>query len=132
MRLRLIFPLCAASILFGCKHNSDASPACYSGIILGQTCMDGVIIQVDARTPIGLPIRAYQTSRDSLVSTNAVAAVNDLGNLYVVGKPVYFTYIDSPNNQGPIRFCTQNTTPLPIPHLVLSNVSAAPCEPVTP
>lgn len=116
-------------LLPGCKHDSDAPPACYSGVILGQTCMDGVIIQVDARTPIGRPVRAFSTYRDSLVNTNAVAAVNDFGSLYVVGRTVYFTYTNSPNNQGPSRACPQNTIPLPIPHLVLSNVSATPCAP---
>ena len=115
MRLPLLSSLIFC-LLPSCKHDADVQ--CYSGVVVGQTCMDGVIIQVNERTLIGKPIQG---------SSNAVAAVNDLGNLHAVGSNVYFTYTENPNNQGPDRFCTQNTSLLPIPHLILNYVSATPC-----
>ncbi|RZK25938.1 MAG: hypothetical protein EOO63_15345 [Hymenobacter sp.] len=112
--------------LTGCK---DETPqiACYSGTVIGTTCMDGVLIEVSSATPIGRPVRVYQTYRDSIVGTNVVAAINDLGSLAQKGQTVFFTYQDSPNNQGPLHFCPQNTGKLPIPHLLLANISATSC-----
>lgn len=89
--------------------------------------MDGVLIEITSGQPIGKPVVLYQTYRDSIVGNNVVAAVNDLGSLAQKGQPIFFTYQDSPNNQGPTRFCPQNTAPLPIPHLLLANLSTAAC-----
>lgn len=112
------------SFLAGCKNESP----CYSGIVLGTTCLDGVLIQVTSAKPLGQPVHVYQTYRDSIVGTNVVVAINDLGSLAQKGQTVFFTYQNSPDNQGPARFCAQNTAPLPVPHLVLANVSGTACS----
>ena len=112
--------------LTACKD--DAPPiSCYSGVVLGTTCMDGVLIEVNSATPIGKPVNVLVTSTTSIVGTNVVAAINDLGGQAQTGQAIFFTYQGSPNNAGPVRACPQNTTPLPIPHLILSNVSATGC-----
>lgn len=114
------------SALVSCKDDAPQT-ACFSGVVLGSTCMDGVLIEVNSDTPIGKPVNFPVTATTSIVGTNVVAAVNDLGSRAQTGQTVFFTYQDSPNNAGPARFCPQNTSPLPIPHLILRNVSATGC-----
>ena len=112
--------------LTACKDD-EPQISCYSGVVLGTTCMDGVLIEVNSATPIGKPVNFPVTATTSNVGTNVVAAVNDLGSQAKTGQTIFFTYQNSPNNAGPVRPCPQNTIPLPIPHLVLSNVSATGC-----
>ena len=116
----------AISLLAGCDKATNANnprPACYSGVVLRDRCWDGVLIQVDRHFPIGQP----STIPDSLGNTNVIAAVNSLGALAVRGQRVSFTYTNDPARQAPLRFCTTDQSSLPIPHLVLSNISATPC-----
>jgi hypothetical protein len=108
--------------LTACKKDDAPKVECYSGVVIGETCMDGVLIEVNSTTPIGQPINVF-----GITGTNVVAAVNDLGSQAQKGKTIFFTYQSSPNNAGPLRPCPQNTAPLAIPHLILSNVSATGC-----
>lgn len=124
MRQLLLVATGLLGSLTACKKDE---PACYSGIVLGTTCMDGVLIQITSAQPVGKPVRAYQTYRDSIVGTNVVAVANDLGNVAQKGQTIFFTYQASSNNQGPQRACPQNTVPLPVPHLILANVSVSAC-----
>jgi hypothetical protein len=89
--------------------------------------MDGVLIEVNSVTPIGKAVTVVVSATTSISGANVVAAVNDLGSYAQTGQTVFFTYQDSPNNQGPVRNCPQNTAPLPIPHLVLNNLSVTGC-----
>jgi hypothetical protein len=100
-------------------------PRCYSGVVVGDACLDGVLIDVDAAFPIGKPVGEHR---------NVIAAVNfaDLASLNQVGKRVYFTYRNEPNRQRPDRVCTANTMPLQVPHFVLSNISATNCVGTNP
>ena len=103
-------------------------PACYSGVVLRDRCFDGLLIQVDSPYAIGQPLPSPWA--DSLGANNVIAAVNSLGTLAVRGQRVYFTYANDPDRQTPARACPtfELAVPLPIPHLVLSNVSASPCS----
>lgn len=94
--------------------------------MLGETCLNGVLIQVDAAYPIGKPVLYRLTYRDSLAGSNVVAAVNDLGPLKVKGQRVYFSYTGT-DQPGPVRPCTANTTRLNIPHISATNLSATAC-----
>ncbi|WP_035562543.1 hypothetical protein [Hymenobacter sp. IS2118] len=96
-------------------------PACYSGTVVGDACLDGVLIDVDAAFPIGKPTGSHR---------NVIAAVNfaDFAGLNEVGTRVYFTYANDPSQQFPQRACTANTVPLQLPHLVLSNISNTGCK----
>ncbi|TGE25947.1 hypothetical protein E5K00_12370 [Hymenobacter aquaticus] len=112
----------------GCPDDEAPAPACYSGKVVGAACMDGVLIEVDPQYAIGKAYNQY---------TNLVAAVNmqpssspDLtidGQVVQVGQTVYFTYTVSPKAREAV--CPQNTVPLPVPHLVLSNLGATACAP---
>lgn len=113
--------------LAGCRHDADLGP-CYAGTVLGGTCLDGVLIQVDEAYPIGKPAVYRITSRDSLAGTNVVAAVNNLGALNIKGQRVYFTYSGSTDQAGPAHVCTANTARLPIPHVVATNLSSTACK----
>ncbi|GAB3638418.1 hypothetical protein GCM10027422_40080 [Hymenobacter arcticus] len=112
--------------LAGCRHDADLSP-CYGGVVLGETCLDGVLIQVDETYPIGKPAMYRLTSRDSLAGSNVVAAVNNLGAFKVKGQRVYFTYAGSTDQPGPAQICTANTARLAIPHLAITNLSSTVC-----
>jgi hypothetical protein len=116
----------------GCHHRKCEDPApapqgppCYSGVVVGDACLDGVLIDVDAATPIG---QAAGT-----LGTNVVAAVNFayLSSLNRVGQRVYFTYRNDPSQQSPGRACPAFGTQLQVPHLVLSNLSATGCTGTT-
>jgi hypothetical protein len=125
-RLLLLAACLCIGSLTACKDDAPQT-SCYSGVVIGETCMDGVLIEVNSITPIGKPINVQVTSTTSIGGTNVVAAINDLGSQAKTGQTIFFTYQDSPNNAGPARFCPQNTAPLAIPHLILSNVSATGC-----
>jgi hypothetical protein len=90
---------------------------------VGEACLDGILIEVDAAYPIGKPAGSY--------GTNVIAAVNvaDFSSLNQVGQRVYFQYRNDPAQQSPNRACTTNTMPLPVPHLVLNNLAAVACAP---
>jgi hypothetical protein len=112
--------------LASCRHDADHGP-CYGGTVLGETCRDGVLIQVDAAYPIGKPVMYHVTDRDSLAGSNVVAAVGDLGALNVKGQRVYFSYTGSTDQPGPAQYCTANTVRLAVPHINATNLSATAC-----
>ncbi|MET4074649.1 hypothetical protein [Hymenobacter sp. UYCo722] len=118
--------LVGAGCLSGCDKNSSAQPTCYSGVVLRDRCWDGILLQVDRQFPIGTSISSL-TGPDSLGNTNVIAAVNSLGTLGVRGQRISFTFTNDPAQQAPLRACTHDQIPLPIPHLVLANISATPC-----
>ncbi|RZL14529.1 MAG: hypothetical protein EOO62_05190 [Hymenobacter sp.] len=113
-------------LLAGCRHDADLGP-CYAGTVLGETCLDGVLIQVDEAYPIGKPAVYRITSSDSLVGTNVVAAVNNPERFGVRGQRIYFTYSGSTDQHGPPQICTANTVRLDIPHLIATNLSSNAC-----
>ncbi|MCB2379293.1 hypothetical protein LGH70_16975 [Hymenobacter sp. BT635] len=101
------------------------APACYQGTIVGNACMDGILIEVNSPDAIGKPLSPY---------ANLVAAVNTqqnndelilAGQKVKMGQVIYFNY--TPSDKAREAFCPQNTVPLPIPHLVLSNVGTTGC-----
>ena len=109
-----------------CTSEAPVAP-CYAGIVLGETCLDGVLIQVDAAYPIGRPAKFRFTRTDSIAGNNVVAAVNDLGDLNRRGQRVYFSYAGDTVQSGPARVCSALYAPLPVPHAVLTNLSATSC-----
>ncbi len=132
-------------LLSGCKHDADVRPQCYSGVVVGGTCTDGLLIDVDPAYPIGAPAllpRARfkaQASGDSLLGRNVVAVVNSSellnapGKLFTQNSRLYFTYVNDPKRQWNGWECLVfDGVTSSIPHLVLSNVSATACAPVGP
>lgn len=133
--MRKILPLGAlfASLaVASCDHKKcqdpEPQPRCVAGQIIGSRCMDGLLIEVDARYPIGKP--AFDMSYDSIKGNNIIAAVNaaDFPGL-AVGQRIYFTYHNDPQRQMPNWTCfAYDGLKTAVPHLVLSNVSATGCE----
>ena len=124
MRTLSILSLVLLTLAFtGCSHHKcqDPTPKCYAGVVVGDACLDGVLIEVEGPNLIGKPAGTW--------GTNVIAAVNfeDFTGLSQVGKRVYFTFRNDPARQRPVRNCTANTVPLPVPHLLLSNLSATAC-----
>lgn len=119
----LALPSCKES----CSEDEPA-PACYSGKVVGAACMDGLLVEVDSQYSIG---KAYGPH------TNLIAVVNLAqqstpdytldGQTVKPGQTIYFTYTTAPGARE--AFCPQNTVPMPIPHLVLSNVNQTACAP---
>jgi hypothetical protein len=112
--------------LTDCKHEAAPVP-CYGGTVLGETCLDGILVQVDEAYQIGKPVVYRITSRDSLAGSNVLAIVNSLGTLNVKGQHFYFSYTGSTDQPGPARVCTANTVRLAIPHLAATNLSTHAC-----
>ncbi|MCB2409820.1 hypothetical protein [Hymenobacter lucidus] len=106
--------------------DEEPTPACYSGKVVGAACMDGLLIEVDSQYAIGKPHGQH---------TNLVAAVNLVqssnpelvvdGQTFKEGQTISFTYVVS--SKAREAMCPQNTVPLPVPHLVLSNVGTTAC-----
>ncbi|MFD1468969.1 hypothetical protein ACFQ48_12100 [Hymenobacter caeli] len=132
MRLHLLLPSALVfGALLGCKHDVDTAPACYSGTVLYGSCIDGFLVQVDEQYAIGQTLPAASAPGGTDLP-NVIAAVNALPDS--VGKPgqrFYFTYQNDPKRQAPY-YCYVNRPPLPVPHLVLSNVATTPCAPLVP
>lgn len=127
MRSPLLLSFALFSLtFFGCKRTKcedpQPQPKCYVGTVVGDICQHGVIINVDAAYPIGQPA--------GVLGSNVIAAVNvgDLASFNRVGNRVYFTYRNDPKQQAPSRVCTAEYVPLPVPHLVLSNLSETGCD----
>jgi len=127
--MRNLLTLGAAALLLsatGCHRKChdpqpQPQPQCYAGTVVGDACLDGVLIEVDSASAIGRPV--------GTMGRNVIAAVNfaALGNLNQVGQRVYFSYRNDPSQQFPMRACTANTIRLNVPHLVLGNISTTPC-----
>ncbi|MBF9142573.1 hypothetical protein [Hymenobacter properus] len=131
---RFFFALALASAGLASCQNADKNdvpptPTCISGVVLGDRCWDGVLIQVDSQFPIGKSIQPF-TAPDSLGNTNVVAAANfaDLGTLNKRGQRVYFTYDPKAGEQPVQRFCPANGAPFPVPHLRLTSVYGVHCD----
>ncbi|TGE21079.1 hypothetical protein [Hymenobacter metallicola] len=131
--MRHLFPafvLLSLMALPGCTvegcTDEEPAPACYSGKVVGAACMDGLLIEVDSQYAIGKPYADH---------SNLVAAVNLAqqstpeykidGQVVQPGQTIYFTY--TPSKGAREAMCPQNTVPLPVPHLTLSNVSTTGC-----
>jgi hypothetical protein len=143
MRNLLALAILSPLALAGCDrkhcHDPQPEPACYAGTIVGSTCMDGVLIDVDPRYPIGSPALLPRYGRpDTLLGANVIAVVNSSalsGHLPIPapgqpGQQLHFTAINDPNQQWNGLCCFANDgVKTPIPRLVLSNLSTTPCQP---
>lgn len=126
MRTFLLLAL-AVGTLAGCHKKCDPQPGCVGGTIVAFTCVDGPLINVDARYRIGAP-GVLVNGRQ--VGNNVIAVVNrdGLGRIDSVGQRVYFTYENDPTQQwnGVCCFAADGVQQ-PVPHLVLNNISATSC-----
>ncbi|WP_345237810.1 hypothetical protein [Hymenobacter saemangeumensis] len=125
--------LLAACTLPGCESGCDPTPECLSGTVVGSTCMDGLLIDVDPRYRIGGNAVLPRHGRpDTLLGRNVIAVVNGdaLASLPypAVGQRLYFTYVNDPDRQWNGLCCFANDgVKTNIPHLLLSNVSTTGC-----
>lgn len=137
MRPRLLLPLALLlGALPGCKHDADSAPRCYAGTVVGTSCYDGLIINVDAQYPIGKPVGYGFALYDSTRTTNqnVIGALNSnaLANFSTKGQRIYFTCTGDTQGFSNFGFCNAMGIPLPVPHVVLTSFSATPCGPVAP
>lgn len=121
--------LAGCTIFSGCRgKNGNPEPLCYAGTVLYTSCVDGTLVQVDEQYAIGQTLPAASSPGGTDLA-NVVAAVNPLpDSLGKPGQHLYFTYQNDPKRQAPY-YCFVNRPPLPVPHLVLLNVSASACGP---
>ncbi len=135
MRLPLLIAL-AYCALASCKHDADIPPQCYAGTVLGSSCYDGVIINVDAQYPIGQPTYYGFAPNDStrLTYQNVIGALNsnELAQLNKPGQRIYFTCTGDMQGFSNFGFCNHMGIPLLKHHVVLTSFSATACGPVAP
>lgn len=137
MRPRLLLSLAGVfGTLLGCQHDQDQQPQCYAGTVVGSSCYDGVLINVDAQYPIGKPAGYSAAPNDStsLVYQNTIGALNSnaLGALNVKGQRIYFTCTGDTQGFSNFGPCNHMGIALPIPHVVLTSFSATPCGALKP
>ncbi len=130
--LRTILFFSSTVVLFGAmlgckKAHVQPQSKCYSGVVVGFSCSNGSLVQVDSQYALGAPLRV--TYADSLPRPNIIAVVNhQLEALGPIGQRIYFTYVNDANNQTPRWPCLAiPSQTFQVPHLVLSNVSTTPC-----
>ena len=118
-----------AGSLLGCKKDSAPHPDCYSGTVVANTCMLGVLIDVDAAYPIGA--RAVAAVGGRFLGNNVVAVGHSasLQNLSNVGQRLHFTYTSAPVPENAAVWCcfANDGTTTPVPSVTLSNVSTLAC-----
>ncbi|RTQ50926.1 hypothetical protein EJV47_09950 [Hymenobacter gummosus] len=79
-------------------------PAEVSGTVLGWTCREGLIIEVDQQYPIGRPVcTTHENHRDAIVGRNAIAAVNNADFRRRQGQRLRFRYAPADSVAG--RVC---------------------------
>ena len=134
--LGLAVPLTCA--FFSCKHDADAPPLCYVGTVVGLTCYDGLLIDVDAMYPIGSPAAPIGTS--VLLGNNIVAVINTneilaaFGNPSgsLTGKKLFFPYVRNSKRRYAGACYVLDSVKPDVPNVILSNVSTTPCGPTAP
>lgn len=112
-----------AAALLSCEK-----PACeetISGVVLGGTCVDGAVIEMDAPYAIGRPVHLRRSATDSIVGRNAIATGTELGPDFLPGQRIHFRIL--PAKTRPVRMCP-TIPPLNVPHYDLTNVSTLACE----
>ncbi|RYU80720.1 hypothetical protein [Hymenobacter persicinus] len=107
-----------------CGPDETPAPTCYSAKVVGAACMDGLLLEVDRRYAIGAPSGNY-TNLVAAVNLESTDSLRVAGQVVRAGQTIYFTYQTSPTARQ--AFCPQNTVPLAVPHVVLSNVSLVSC-----
>jgi len=126
----------AFGALLGCKHDKALQPQCYAGTVVGTSCYDGVIINVDAQFPIGKPVGDRFALYDSTKATNQnlIGALNsnELVGLSAKSTRIYFTCTGDTQGFSNFGPCNHMGIPLPVPHVVLTSFSATPCRSVAP
>jgi hypothetical protein len=124
--------LAGCTVISGCHGKNDGpAPLCYAGTVLYNSCVDGTLVQVDEPYTIGQTLPAASAPGGTDLA-NVIAAVNALpDSLSKPGQRLYFTFQHDSKRQAPY-YCFVNRPPLPVPHLVLLNVSADACGPAAP
>ena len=132
--------LLTAGTLLGCeKAVSPPSNACYAGRVVDATCVDGVLIDVDARFPIGRPTFRRGTNGPVLLGRNVISVSNsqDLGSigtpsttggLSTVGQRLYFGAEPDSAARGPRCFAADGVLNA-VPVMQLRNISTTACVP---
>ncbi|MBO2010642.1 hypothetical protein [Hymenobacter negativus] len=127
--LSLSLAVLTTSTFCGCKKDT-AAPPCYAGKVVGLTCFDGMLINVDPAYRIG--VRATRNdSAHSVLGTNVISVVNtmDYGRLATVGLTLHFNAVNDPNRQHSGLQCfAADGVQGGVPRLVLGNVSTMGCQ----
>ncbi|MBD2724602.1 hypothetical protein [Hymenobacter armeniacus] len=102
-----------------------------SGRVVGFTCMDGMLIDVDPAYGLGAPALQRRVNGDTLLGRHVIAVVNtmDYPRLITVGPALHFNAVNDPNRQDSgVRCFAADGVKGPVPRVVLSNVSTTACQ----
>lgn len=113
-----------ALVSFTCDRTT-AQQEIASGKVIGRTCLNGLIIEVDPQYPIGRPVHGYVLrreyinfpERDSIVGHNAIAASND--TTFGLSKGARITFRYQPVDDIIARVCPGWSAPLQLPNYSL-------------
>ncbi len=132
MRPQLIpLTVLLALALASCKHDADLPQArCYAGVVVGESCYDGLLINVDAQYALGKPVGYGFSLYDpaGIQNQHVIGALNSRElTAFTVGQRIYFSSIKDTTGYANFGPCPANGIPLPIPHVILSGFSSSPC-----
>lgn len=121
-----------AGSLLGCKKDAALRPNCFSGTVVANTCMQGVLIDVDPAYPIGAPAVSMAGNRFLGNNVVAVSRSASLQNISNVGQRLYFNYTNAPAPDNSLVICclAADGTTTPVPEVALTNVSTVSCDSV--
>lgn len=126
--------------LLGCKKDAASlTETCYTGQIVALTCVNGVLIDVDPRFPIGKPTARNSSNGPVFLGNNVIAVSNsrDISGLGVATSPgtqsplgtrLYFSAEPDSANYGLGCYVLDGVVN-PVPAMRLSNISTTSCSP---
>ena len=101
-------------------------PSEASGKVLGWTCHEGLIIEVDRRYAIGRPVRTrHENHRDLIVGRNAIVAVNDMDFRRKKGQRLRFRYAPADSVAGRVCPGWHERQPTGLPYLTIQITDSA-------
>ena len=139
--LQKIFSLGLVAVVAGsamsCGSRADAQPGCYSGKIVGITCMNGVLVDVSPLYRIGAEAVASGANKVAVLGRNVISVSNSqevLGliqtsssNQTTVGTTLYFTVAEG-SAHGGLHCFVNDGVDGQVPDFELQNVSTTGCE----
>ena len=141
--LSLTLAVLATGTFLGCKKEHGPAPGCYTGRVVGATCVDGVLIDVDPAFVIGAPAYERRNTGDVLLGRNVIAVLNSQalsnmgrpgssGTLSTIGTHLYFNTVPGDSALLGPRCLAADGLRGNFPRVGLINISTTGCQVVGP
>jgi len=132
-----LLSICSLLILLISSSCDKTSPQCIPGTVVGTTCTDGYLIQVDEEYPIGQPLEFKGDGGTGNPLPGPTATPATYTNVIEVfglhdpdimrGKQLYFQLREAEADDALLHYCTANVIWYTAPRFVVTNYAATSC-----